>query len=298
MSSPHRHASEPFVGRLSSAEAASCHPYDTLHTMFRAAAQECRAALIGYLPAGFPTIRQCHDTVQVMVDHGCDLVEVGLPLPSVLDGPVVRSAANQAAVRGATMRDVWATVERVAASGGRAMVLACWEPLQQYGLMAFVRDLANAGGLGAITPDLDPRTAEAQMWNAITAPYLARTYLVGPDTRSETLAAAATASTGWIYAATGRRTGGHSPAHEYAYGLVAQLREQAAQRPIAPIALGFGVRTRQHATAMARIGDGVITGTALVEAAKQGLAAVAHLTDELAQGVREGGAGQATGVRR
>src|SRR4051812_47394794 len=130
---------------------------------FAVARAEDRAALVGYLPAGFPTYQGCIDALRAMVDAGVDVVEVGLPYSDpVIDGPTIQVAADRALRNGTRTRDVLTTVEAVAATGAAAVVMTYWNPVLRYGVDRFARDLRAAGGQGLITPDLIPE--EAAEW--------------------------------------------------------------------------------------------------------------------------------------
>ena len=134
-----------------------------LAALFEACGAEHRAALVGYLPAGYPTVEGSRALLRAMLDGGCDLVEVGVPYSDpVLDGPTIQAAAETALRGGVRLKDVLAVVESIAAAGGRAVVMTYWNPVHRYGVDAFARDLAAAGGLGVITPDLIPD--EAHHW--------------------------------------------------------------------------------------------------------------------------------------
>ena len=118
---------------------------------------EGRAALVGYLPAGFPTVEGSVEALRVMVEAGCDIIEVGLPYSDpVMDGPTIQAAAQQALEGGVRTADVLRTVEAVAATGTPTVVMTYWNPVDRYGVDRFAADLAAAGGSGLITPDLTP----------------------------------------------------------------------------------------------------------------------------------------------
>ena len=121
--------------------------------IFAGAKAEGRGTLVGYLPAGYPTVDASVELLTAMVEGGCDLLEVGIPYSDpVMDGPTVQAAADTALRAGVRLRDVLSVVERVSAAGGRAVVMTYFNPVLRYGVDAFARDLAAAGGLGMITP--------------------------------------------------------------------------------------------------------------------------------------------------
>lgn len=171
-----------------------------LAPLFEACRAEQRAALVGYLPAGYPSVEGSRELFAAMLETGCDLVEVGVPYSDpVLDGPTIQRAADAALRGGVRLRDVFSAVESVAAGGGRAVVMTYWNPVYRYGVDAFARDLAAAGGLGVITPDLVPE--EAEHWLAASdAHRLDRIFLVAPSSSQQRIATTAAATRGFLYA--------------------------------------------------------------------------------------------------
>src|ERR1700749_4629482 len=100
---------------------------------FDKARAEDRAALVGYLPAGFPDVPGAVEALKVMVDSGCDVIEVGLPYSDpVMDGPTIQAAAQQALEGGVRTRDVLRTVEAVASTGTPTVVMTYWNPVDRY----------------------------------------------------------------------------------------------------------------------------------------------------------------------
>ena len=152
---------------------------------FARAAGEGRAVLVGYLPAGFPTVDGAIAAARAMAESGADVIEIGLPYTDpLLDGPVIQAAVDRALAGGTRVTDVLRTVEAVAAGGVPVLVMTYWNPVDHYGVRKFARDLAAAGGCGLITPDLTPE--EAGPWLDAAAEYdLDRVFLVAPSsTRS------------------------------------------------------------------------------------------------------------------
>jgi len=251
-------------------------------------ADEGRAALVGYLPVGFPTVAGSVEAVNTMVDAGVDVVELGVPYTDpVMDGPVIQRAADIALAGGARVRDTIDAVEKVSGRGAPVLVMTYWNLVLRYGVDAFARDLAAAGGAGLITPDLIPD--EAADWLVASDAYgLDRVFLVAPSSTPERLASTAAASRGFVYAAstmgvTGERATVGSRAEE----LVADTRAAGAER----VCVGLGVSRPEQATEVAGYADGVIVGSALVrtlldaETPSAGLDSLARLTADLAAGV-------------
>ncbi|TDV46222.1 tryptophan synthase subunit alpha [Actinophytocola oryzae] len=244
---------------------------------------EGRAALVGYLPAGYPTVDASVELFNGMVDAGCDLLEVGVPYSDpVIDGPVIQAAANTALSAGFRLRDVFTVVERVSAAGGRAVVMTYWNPVFHYGVDRFARDLAAAGGLGIITPDLIPD--EAEDWIAASDAHgLDRIFLVAPSSTEERIASTTAATTGFLYAtAVMGVTGARDAVGADAAGLVARARTHTSL----PVGVGLGVRSGEQAAEVAGFADAVIVGSAFVSRAAEGVTGVQTLAAELAEGVR------------
>ncbi|HEV2373968.1 MAG TPA: tryptophan synthase subunit alpha, partial [Streptosporangiaceae bacterium] len=153
----------------------------TVAEAFATAGGQGRAALVGYLPAGFPSVDGAVTALRAMVRAGADVVELGLPYSDpLIDGPVIQTAVHQALTRGTHVRDVLETVAAVAAEGVPVLVMTYWNPVDRYGVDAFARDLAAAGGSGLITPDLLPE--EAGPWLDAAAKHgLDPVFLVAPS---------------------------------------------------------------------------------------------------------------------
>lgn len=253
-----------------------------LDAVFTRARSEGRGALIGYLPAGYPTVEGSAERLCAMADSGCDIVEVGVPYSDpVMDGPTIQAAADLALRGGFRLRDLFRVVERIASAGGNAVVMTYWNPVHRYGIDRFARDLAAAGGLGLITPDLVPD--EAADWiEASTAHDLDRIFLVAPSSTPERLARTTAATTGFLYAtAVMGVTGARDEVGADAPGLVARAREHTDL----PVAVGLGVRSGAQAAEVAGYADAVVVGSAFVSASGE-VDGVRDLAAELAAGVR------------
>jgi tryptophan synthase alpha chain len=262
----------------------------TTGTAFAAAKAEGRAALVGYLPAGFPDVQGSIDALHAMVEAGCDVIEIGLPYSDpVMDGPTIQAAAQQALEAGTRTADVLRVVEAVAATGTPTVVMTYWNPVERYGVDAFARDLANAGGAGLITPDLVPDEAHGWM-AAADAHQLDRIFLVAPSSTDARLRMTADACRGFCYAAAVMGvTGARESSSNLAAPLVARVRAVGD----VPVAVGIGVSDGDQAAEVARFADGVIVGSAfvrrLLDAGSDraaGLSSLAELTRDLADGVR------------
>ncbi|PXY28812.1 tryptophan synthase subunit alpha [Prauserella flavalba] len=254
-----------------------------LAQLFEGTRAEKRAALVGYLPAGYPTVGESKDLLAATIDAGADLVEVGVPYSDpVMDGPTIQAAADTALRNGFRLRHVFEVVESVASRGGRAVVMTYWNPVFHYGVDRFARDLAAAGGLGLITPDLTPD--EAGDWLAASDQHgLDRIFLVAPSSSEERIALTAKATTGFVYATA---VMGVTGARESVGASAADLVGRTRKHTDLPIGVGLGVRSGDQAAEVAAFADAVIVGSALVTKAADGTAALGALAAELAEGVR------------
>jgi len=250
---------------------------------------EDRAALIGYLPVGYPDVDASIAAMVTMVGHGVDIVEIGLPYTDpLMDGPVIQTAATGALAAGVHVRDVFRAAEAVAGAGAACEVMTYWNPVLRYGVDAFARDLASAGASGLITPDLVPDEA-AEWIEASSTHDLDRVFLIAPSSTPERLVTTTAACRGFVYAAS---LMGVTGARDAVGSEAARLVERARAVTQTPICVGLGVSTAEQAREVAGYADGVIVGSALVATLvnaadrQEAMAALAHKTEALADGVR------------
>lgn len=258
---------------------------------------EDRAALVGYVPAGFPSVAASVEVMRLMAAAGCDVIEVGLPYSDpVMDGPVIQAAAQHALDHGVRVRDVLRVVEGVAASGVATLVMTYWNPVERYGVERWAADLASAGGAGLITPDITPE--EAGPWLQASDEHgLDRVFLVAPSSTDARIRYTTDHCSGFVYATA---VMGVTGARETTSDLARPLVERTRRQTDLPVGVGLGVSDGRQAAEVASYADGVIVGSAFVRrildagggtslSAAAG-AAVEELTRDLAEGVRRGGA--------
>ncbi|GGU20293.1 tryptophan synthase subunit alpha [Streptomyces lavendofoliae] len=263
---------------------------ELLSDTLRRARSENRAALIAYLPAGFPTVDGGIEAVKAVFEGGADIVEVGLPHSDpVLDGPVIQTADDIALRGGVRIADVMRTVrEAHEATGKPVLVMTYWNPVDRYGVERFTAELAEAGGAGCILPDLPVQ--ESAGWREHADKHgLATVFVVAPSSRDERLATITEAGSGFVYAASLMGvTGTRESVGEQAADLVRRTRATSDL----PVCVGLGVSNAQQAAEVAGFADGVIVGSAFVKRMLDAddhaaaLAAVRELAGELARGVR------------
>ncbi len=256
-----------------------------------AAKAEGRAALIAYLPAGFPTVDGGIEAIKAALDGGADVVEVGLPHSDpVLDGPVIQTADDIALRGGVKIADVMRTVrEAHEATGKPILVMTYWNPIDRYGVERFTAELAEAGGAGCILPDLPVQ--EASLWREHAEKHgLVTVFVVAPSSKDERLAQITAAGSGFVYAASLMGvTGTRASVGAQAQDLVERTRATGTELPVC---VGLGVSNAEQAAEVAGFADGVIVGSAFVKRMLDapddaaGVEAVRTLAGDLAKGVR------------
>ncbi|WP_114856089.1 tryptophan synthase subunit alpha [Brachybacterium sp. YJGR34] len=250
---------------------------------------EERSALIGYLPVGYPDLKGSIEAARVLIDHGADMIELGLPYSDpVMDGPVIQRAASAALAGGTRTRHVLEAVEALSGRGAAILVMSYWNPILAYGPDAFARDLAAAGGAGVITPDLIPD--EGERWIAASEQHAVdRVFLVAPSSPRDRLEHVVSHTRGFVYAAsTMGVTGTRASVSQATQGLVERTREAGATN----VCVGLGVSNGEQAAQVGAYADGVIVGSAFVRALLENdgddaaaRTALATVADDLRSGV-------------
>ncbi|HUR14093.1 MAG TPA: tryptophan synthase subunit alpha [Mycobacteriales bacterium] len=254
-----------------------------LDALFAACRAEGRAALIGYLPVGFPSYQSSVDAMLAMVEGGVDLVEVGVPYSDPgMDGPVIQVAVDAALRGGTKVAQVFDAVRAVSAVAP-TVVMGYWNPVERLGPRRFATLLAESGGSGAITPDLIPEEAGAWL-DAATEQDLAPVFLVAPSSTDARIEVVGRTNRGFVYAAsTMGVTGTRDAVSDRAEELVRRVRTSTEL----PVCVGLGVSDGAQAAEVAAYADGVIVGSAFVRALDDGGPdAVRALAQDLASGVR------------
>ena len=248
-----------------------------------AAKRDRNGALIGYLPASFPDLDTSVEAAIALAQNGADVIEIGVPYSDpVMDGLVIQEATQVALAGGFKLAHLFEVIRRVtAAVSAPVLVMTYWNPVMQYGVERFARDLAAAGGSGLITPDITPDAAAE--WIEMSERFgLDRVFLAAPTSTDERLRMISESSTGFVYTvSTMGITGERTDLDAAARSLTARLRD--AGDTLACV--GIGISNADHVATTLEYADGAIVGTAFVRALRDGG------VDRLSQVVREIAAG-------
>ena len=263
----------------------------SLDALFVKVRSENRAALIAYIPAGFPSKELCSKVIQALASAGVDAIEIGFPYSDpVMDDPTIQEAAEISLKGGTRAPDVLDALKVASDTGVAAVVMSYWSPIEKFGIDKFAEAIASHGGSGVITPDLT--IEESQGWLAAASTHnINPIFVVAPSTNDARLAQVSAKTGGFVYAAsvmgvTGARSNTTIDAHD----LVKRVRSVTTL----PVCVGLGVSTREQAKSVAGYADGVIVGSAFIKLLlnepdeEAALLAVSDLAKELAAGVREG----------
>lgn len=243
-----------------------------------------RGTLVGYFPAGYPTVEDSVNSLVAMAEGGCDVLEIGVPYSDpVMDGLVIQQATETALTNGFRLNQLFDVVsavrERVETP---ILIMSYWNPVLRYGVERFANDLKQAGAQGMITPDLIPD--EAASWLAISDQLdLDRVFLVAPSSSDARVSQNSDISKGFVYSvSTMGITGERAKLDELARSVVGRVKQVSDT----PTCVGVGISTPEQVREVNTYADGAIVGTAFVKAYQSGgLEALRLKTKELALGL-------------
>ncbi|HYN63978.1 MAG TPA: tryptophan synthase subunit alpha [Candidatus Limnocylindrales bacterium] len=242
-----------------------------MRAAFAAAAEAGRAAFVAYVMAGYPSDDDAAEAASAALRCGADLLEVGVPFSDPLaDGPVIAEAGRAALAAGGGLDSAIRLVQALRARGHQEPVLAMsyLNPLLVAGEGAALRDLSRAGADGLIVPDL-PAGELPRFERAAADLGLSLSFLVAPNTSPARLELAIRASTGLVYVVPLLGvTGAREQLAAGAIGLLDRVHRAAAGR--VPVAAGFGISDAEQVRQLASTADGVVVGSVLVSAMRQG----------------------------
>ena len=233
--------------------------------MFAENKREGKETLVGYFPAGFPSVPESIDACVAMCENGVDILEIGVPYSDpVMDGPVIQEATVLALENGFRLRQIFEVVHGVTSRVKTpVLVMSYWNPVLSYGVDRFASDLADSGAKGLITPDLI--VDEAEEWlKASTEHGLNRVFLATPSSTQERVEEIAMNSSGFVYAvSTMGITGAREDLDNNARRVVGKVLGSSVQRFTA---VGIGISTRSQVLEVNEYADGAIVGSAFVKA--------------------------------
>ena len=245
---------------------------------------QSKGSLVGYFPAGYPTVADSVDALVAMAHEGCDILEVGVPYSDpVMDGEVIQRATELALSNGFRLAMLFEVIQRVRQQTDVPMlVMSYWNPVIRYGLDEFAKQLTESGAQGMITPDLIPD--EAASWLDVSdRAGLERVFLVAPSSSPARTKQNAEASRGFVYAvSTMGITGERAELDRLARSVTEGIRAVSD----IPVCVGVGVSNGAQVAEVNSYADGAIVGTAIIRAYEEGgLEALRVKVRELASGL-------------
>ncbi len=238
---------------------------DRIAETFKRCRQAGRAACMPYFTLGYPDAALSGEILLAAARSGADLFELGIPFSDPLaDGPTIQHSTQTALEHGMTVRGCLEQVRSLRRNGVTQplLLMSYINPLLAFGMESFTAEAAAAGADGLIVPDLPPEES-AGLEEACRRHALALIFLLAPTSTQERIALAASRATGFIYLVS--VTGVTGARNELPPDL-ADFIGRVRQATDLPLAVGFGIATPQQAAQVGRLADGVIVGSALINA--------------------------------
>lgn len=263
-----------------------------LQTRFAELKQQNRAALVTFITAGDPGYSTSLDILKGLPEAGADVIELGMPFTDPMaDGPAIQLANIRALGNGQNLAKTLKMVREFRAGNDSTplVLMGYFNPIHYYGVERFIADAKEAGVDGLIIVDLPPEHNE-DLCQPAQAAGLDFIRLTTPTTDDARLPTVLAGSSGFVYyVSVAGVTGAGAATLEHVEQAVARLRRHTDL----PVAIGFGIRTPEHAASVARLADGVVVGSALVDkianagSSADAVQGVLGLCRELAEGVRK-----------
>jgi tryptophan synthase alpha chain len=235
---------------------------------FEARRADGRAVLVPYITAGFPGRDETVGLLHALAEAGGDVLEVGIPFSDPLaDGPTIQRSSFASLTNGTTVERVLTDLRTFREDREMPVVLFTYlNPVLRYGFERFLEDATSAGASGLLLTDL-PTGADARLEGAVTASALDLIRLIAPTTSLERVPDVAAGGSGFLYyiSRTGV-TGARSELRDTLGEEVAHVRDAVSL----PVAVGFGISTPEQAAEVATVSDGVVVGSALIQALDAG----------------------------
>jgi len=268
-----------------------------INARFALTAREGRAALVTFVTAGDPDHETSLEILRALPGAGADVIELGMPFTDPMaDGPAIQAAGLRALAAGETLAKTLdlARAFREQDDSTPIVLMGYYNPIYVHGVQRFLSEAREAGVDGLIVVDLPPEEDEELCLPALQAG-LAFIRLATPTTDDARLPAVLKNTAGFVYyVSIAGVTGAATPDFNLVAGAVARLKRHTAL----PVAVGFGVKTPEHAAAIAAGADGVVVGSALVDAVRASLDPQGRATEKTVPAVTDLVAALAAGVRR
>lgn len=240
----------------------------SLGDTFARARAENRAALVPYVTSGHPSPAETPAVLRMLAEEGADVIELGVPFSDPLaDGPTIQKSSFDAIAQGMDLVRTLAALAEFRREHETPVVLFTYlNPVLNHGLDRFLADAEAAGAQGVLLTDL-PVGADAAIERRFADSPLDLVRLIAPTTRPERAREIAAAGRGFVYYIS--RTGVTGARAELAANLGVEVAALRAASPV-PVAVGFGISTPEQARTVAAVADGVVVGSALVDALGRG----------------------------
>ena len=243
---------------------------DRIASTFNRLSKEHRAGLVTFITAGDPNLQTSLEILDRLPSAGADIIEIGMPFSDPMaDGPAIQAASLRSLANGGSLR---ATLEMVRSFREKdqttpLILMGYFNPIYQYGTTQFVNDAASAGVDGLIMVDLPPEEDDELCDPARTAG-LHWIRLVTPTTNASRLSDVLANSSGFVYYVS---IAGITGTQSAAAASIEKAVQQIKSKSDLPVAVGFGIKTREQIKEIGNIAEGVVVGSAIVNEIEQNL---------------------------
>ena len=231
---------------------------------FRKATQTQSAALMPYFTLGYPDRETSLAVIEAIAPY-CDMLELGVPFSDpIADGSTVQHSTQKSLENGTTTADCLQMVRELRQRGveNPFMLMGYYNPVMAYGIANYVRDAAAAGADGFIVPDLTPEEA-GELEDAASKAGLVLVHFLAPTSNPQRIEATAQRAQGFIYLVS---LTGVTGARKQIQGNLSDFVGRVRKLANVPLAVGFGISTPEQAANVGQLADGVIVGSALINA--------------------------------
>lgn len=257
----------------------------SLASAFAEAREQGRGALVIYTTSGHPDPERGLETLLALADAGADVIELGIPFSDPLaDGPTIQRSSFEVIERGVDLRWSLELLRRFRRERGTPVVVFTYlNPILNYGVDAFLADAEASGAQGVLVTDL-PVGSDPELEAQFRASHLDLIRLVAPTTTPERVREIAADAGGFLYYVS--RTGVTGARAELTANLQAEVAAVRAVTDL-PVAVGFGISTPAQAASVARLADGVVVGSAVVDhLSREGIEGAGKFVAELRKALK------------